>query len=212
MEPLKASMIRTTKDSFAPNGSGATFTSDPSRRTSSSFTIRTTGIVASREKPPRRSSKKMVSGRSSHLPDTNYPRSALKFRMEPFPSFVSSAAIESWMSLGNLLPFPSPLLILMSGLKSSRDYTRFSSTAVMNWSRLSPTNYRPGWTQPLKMTVKKKARMRFFLINGIGNPGSYPQPLRSPAPERRRSGAMDNFRSASNLLTMFCYTKYLKKC
>ena len=212
MERLKASMIRTTKDFSAPNGSGATFTSDPSRRTSSSFTIRTTGIVASKEKTPCRSSKKMVSGRSFPLPDTNYPRSALKFRMEPFPSFVSSAAIESWISSGNILPFRRPFFILMSGLKSSRACTRFSSTAVMNWSRLSLTNYRPGSTQTLKTTVKKKARMRFFFINGIGDPGSYPQSLRSPAPEGRRSGAMDNFRSASNLLTMFCYIKYLKKC
>lgn len=212
MEPLKAFMIRTTKDFFAPNGSGATSTSDPSRRTSSSFTIRTTGIVASREKPPCRSSKKMISGRSFPLPDTNYPRSALKSQMETFPSFVSSAAIESWISSGNILPFPSPFFILMSGLKSSPAYTRFSSTAVMNWLPLFLTNYRPGWPQTLKTAIKKKARMRFFFINGIGDPGSYPQPLRSPAPERRRSGAMDNFRSASNLLTMFCYTKYLKKC
>ena len=212
MEPWKASMTPTTGDFFAPNGSGAIANSDPKRRTSSSFTIRTTGIVASREKPPCRSFKKMVSGRSSHLPDTNYPRSALKFRMEPFLSFVSSAAIESWISSANILPFPSPFFTLMSGLKSSRTCTRFSSTAVMNWSRLSLTNYPPGWTQTLKTTVKKKTRMRFFFINGIGDPGSYPQPLRSPAPERRRSGAMDNFRPASNLLTMFCHTKYLKKC
>lgn len=212
MEPLKASMIRTTKDFSAPNGSGATSTFDPSRRTSSSFTIRTTGIVASREKPPCRSSKKRIPGRSFPLPDTNYPRSALKSQMEPFPSFVSSAATESWISSGNILPFPSPSFILMSGLKSSRAYTRFSSTAVMNWLRPFLTNYRPGWPQTLKTAIKKKARMRFFFINGIGDPGSYPQPLRSPAPERRRSGAMDNFRSASNLLTMFCYTNYLKKC
>jgi hypothetical protein len=82
----------------------------------------------------------------------------------------------------------------------------------MNWSRLSLTHYRPGWTQTLKTAVKKKARMRCSFINGISDPGSYPQSLRSPAPEGRRSGAMDNFRSASKVLTMFCYIKYLKKC
>jgi len=204
MEPLKASMIRTTADFFEPNGSGATVTSDPSRRTSSSFTIRTTGIVASRGKRPCRPSKKTGSGRSSHLPGTNYPRSVPKFRMEPFPSFVSSAVTGSWIFLESILPFPRPLFILMSGLKSSRACIRFSSTAAMNWSLPSLTNYRPGWIQTLKTAVTEKARMRCFFINGINDHGSYPQPLRSPAPEGRRSGAMDNFRSASVPMSPKC--------
>ncbi len=33
-------------------------------------------------------------------------------------------------------------------------------------------------------------------INGMSSQGSYPQPLRSPAPEGRRSGAMDNFQAS----------------
>ena len=153
MELLKASTILTTADFFAPNGSGAIVTSDPKRRTSSSFTIKTTGIVTSRGKRPCRSSKKMASGRFSPLPDTNYPRSALKFWREPFPSFVSSAAIESWISLGSILPFLRPLFILMSGLKSLRACIRFNFTAGMNASLPSPTNYRHGWTQTLKKIV-----------------------------------------------------------
>ena len=91
-------MIPTTGDSFAANGSGVIATSDPSRRTSSSFTIRTTGIAASRGKRPCKSSKKMASGRSSRLPGINYPRSALKSRREPSPSSVSSAVTKSWIS------------------------------------------------------------------------------------------------------------------
>ena len=214
MEPLKASMIPTTADFFAPNGSGAIVTSDPSRKTSSSFTIRTTGIVASKGKRPCRSSKKMVSGRSSHLPDTNYSRSALKFRRESFPSSVSSAVIESWTSLGSISPFLRPLFILMSGLKSLLTCIRSSSTAARNGLRLSLTNYRHGWIQTLKishsfldhgdqqllawdlLSGQGKSTNGVLFIKGISGLGSYPQPLRSPAPEGRRSGAMDNFQSS----------------
>jgi hypothetical protein len=214
MERLKASMIPTTADSFAPNGSGATVISDPSRKTSSSFTIRTTGIVASRGKRPCRSSKKMVPRRSSRLPDTNYLKSAPKFRRESFPSSVSSAVIESWISLESILPFLRPLFILMSGLKSLRICIRSNSTKAMNGLRLSLTNYRHGWTQTLKISPPSHDRggqqlvawdplsspgqstNGVLFINGINGLGSYPQPLRSPAPEGRRSGAMDNFQSS----------------
>lgn len=214
MEPLRASMIRTTADFFAPNGSGAIVTSDPKRRTSSSSTIRTTGTVALRGKRPCRLSKKMASGQSSPLPGTNYPRSALKSRMGPFPSFVSSAVTGSWISLESILPFPRLLFILMSGLKSSRACIRFSSTAAMNWSRPSLTNYRHGWTQTPRISCSslkrvahrscswispschKKSTNGVLFINGISGHGSYPQPLRSPAPEGRRSGAMDNFQAS----------------
>jgi hypothetical protein len=54
--------------------------------------------------------------------------------------------------------------------------------------------------------------MGCFFMNGISGQGSYPQPLRSPAPEGRRSGAMDNFRPGSKLLTMFCHIKSPQKC
>ncbi len=162
MEPLKASMIPTTADFFAPNGSGATGTSDPSRNTSSSFTIRTTGIAASREKPPCKSSKKTASGRSSRLPGTNYLRSALKSRREPFPSSVSSAVTKSWTSLESISLFRSLSSIPMSELKSSRACTRSSSTVAMNWSLSSLTDYRPGWTQTHETTVRKKAQKGCF--------------------------------------------------
>ena len=229
MEPLKASMIPTTVDSFAPNGSEAIASSDPSRRTSNSFTIRTTGIVSSRGKLPCRSSKKTAHDPFSRLPGTNYPRSARKSRREPFPSFVSSAATGNWISLENLFPFPSRSFILMSGLKSPHASIRSSSTMAMNRSRPSLTNYRHGWTQTRKISLssldrrghqrlvwdllrrQKKSTNRVFFINKRSSPGSYPQPLRSPAPEGRRSGAMDNFRSGSKWLTMFCYIKLLQK-
>lgn len=150
MEPWKASMIPTTVDSFVPNGSEAIASSDPSRRTSSSFTIRTTGIVSSRAKRPCRSSKKAASGPFPRLPSTNYPRSTPKSRRESFPSSVSSAATGNWISLENLFLFPSRSFILISGLKSSPTCIRFNSTAAMNWSRPSLTHYRHGWTQTLK--------------------------------------------------------------
>jgi len=213
MEPLRASMIPTTADFFAPNGSEAIVTSDPSRRTSSSFTIRTIGTVASRGRRPYRWSKKMASGRSSPLPGTNYPRSVLKSRKGPFPSFVSSAVTGSWISLESILPFPRLLFILMSGLKSSPACIRFSSTAAMSWSRPSLTNYRHGWTQTPKAILASPAEGQQLLvwdllgdqrkstngvlsINGMSSQGSYPQPLRSPAPQGRRSGAMDNFQAS----------------
>lgn len=213
MEPLKASMIPTTADFSAPNGSGATVTSDPNRKTSSSFTIRTTGIVASGGKRPCRLSKKMLSGRSSHLPGTNYSRSVLKFRRESFPSSVSSAVTGSWISLESIFPFLRPLSTLMSGLKSLPTCIRFSSTTEMNGLRLFLTNYRHGWTQTLKtlhsspdrggqqlvawdlLSGQGKSTNGVSCIKGINGPGSYPQPLRSPAPEGRRSGVMDNFRT-----------------
>jgi hypothetical protein len=66
----------------------------------------------------------------------------------------------------------------------------------MNWSLLSLTDYRPGWTQTHETTVREKSTKGVPFINGISGSGSYPQPLRSPAPEGRRSGAMDNFRQA----------------
>jgi hypothetical protein len=186
------------------------------------FTTRTIGIVSSRAKRPCRSSKKTASGPFSRLPGTNYPRSALKSRREPFPSFVSSAATGNWISLENLLPFPSRSFILMSGLKSSPTCIKFNSTAVMNWSRPLLTNYRHGWTKTRKISPssfdrggqqrllwnlpgrQKKSTNRVLFTNGISTPGSYPQPLRSPAPQGRRSGAMDNFRSGFKRLTMFC--------
>lgn len=211
MEPWKASMIPTTGDSFAANGSGVIATSDPSRRTSSSFTIRTTGIAASRGKRPCKSSKKMASGRSSRLPGINYPRSALKSRREPSPSSVSSAVTKSWISLESISPFLSLSSIPMSGVKSLPPSIRSSSTAAMNWSQPSLTDYRPGWTQILETRSQKKTK-GVLLINENRSQGSYPQPLRSPALERRRSGAMDNFRSGSKLLTMSCYIKTLQKC
>lgn len=214
MEPLKASMIPTTVNSSAPNGSGVIVTSDPSRRTSNSFTIRTIGTAASRGKHPCRSSKKMGSGQSSHLLGTNYPRSALKFRREPFPSFVSSAVTESWISLGSTFPFPRPLFILMSGLKSLRNRIRFSFTAGMNSSLLSPTNYRHGWSRPFRISCfcpkhvglspcswffpasQRKGTKGVLFIKGNSGHGSYPQPRRSPVVEGRRSGAMDNFQTS----------------
>jgi len=198
MELWKASMTLTTAGFFAPNGSGAIANSDPRRRTSSSFTIRTTGIVASRGKHPCRSSKKMASDRSFHLPDTNYRKSARKFRREPFPSFVSSAAIESWISLGSIFPFRRPLFILMSGQKSLRACIRFSSIAATNWSLPSLTNYHHGWIQTLKTPITEKGRMRCFFINGISGQGSYPQPLHSPAPDSVASGLWITFGQAPN--------------
>jgi len=178
MEPWKASMTPTTADFSAPNGSGAIANSDPRRRTSSSFTIRTTGIVSSRGKHPCRSSKKMASGRSSHLPDTNYPRSAPKFQREPFPSFGSSAATGSWISLGNFFPFRRPSFILMSEPKSLQACIRFSSTAAMNWSLPSLTNYPHGWIQTFKAAIMEKSTNGVPFINGINDHESYPQPLR----------------------------------
>ena len=212
MEPLKASMILTTAGSFAPNGSGVIVSSDPSRRTSSSFTIRTTATAASRGKPPCKSFKVTASGRSSRLPGSNYLRSALIFPREPFPSSVSSALTNSWTSLENISLFPSLSSIPMSGLKSSPACIRSSSTTAMNWSPPSPTSYRPGWTQALETTVTKKRTKGVLFTNPISLQGSYPQPLRSPAPQGRRSGAMDNFRSGSKLSTMFCYINLLQKC
>jgi hypothetical protein len=82
----------------------------------------------------------------------------------------------------------------------------------MNGSIPSPTDYRPGWTQTLETTDRKKNTKGVLFPNRISSQGSYPQPLRSPALEGRRSGAMDNFRSGSKVLTMFCYMKSLKKC
>jgi hypothetical protein len=82
----------------------------------------------------------------------------------------------------------------------------------MNWSVPFLTNYRPGWTRTFETTVTKKSTKGVLFIDGISSQGSYPHPLRSPAPERRRSGTMDNFRSGSKLLTMFCYIKSLQKC
>ena len=158
MERWNGSMTRTKADFFVPNGSAAIVTFDPSRRTSSSFTIRTTDTVASRGKPPCRSSKKRASGRSSLLPSTNYPRSALKSRREPFPSSVSSATTGSWISLESILPFPRPLFIPMSEPKSSPPCSKFSSTAAMNWSQPFSTVYRLGWTQTPKTMVPEKAR------------------------------------------------------
>lgn len=211
MEPLKASMIPTTRDSSAGNGSGAISSSDPSRRTSSSFTIRTTGIATSRGRRPCRSSKKTASDRSSHLPGTNYPRSARKSRRELSPSSVSSAVTKSWISLESISSFRSLSSIPMSGLKSLPASIRSSSTAARNWSRLSLTDSRPGWTQPHETKAQEKSTKGVPFINGISSPGSYPQPLRSPAPQGRRSGAMDNFRSGFKRLTIFCYMKLLKK-
>jgi len=205
MEPWKASMIPTTRDSFAANGSGVTATSDCSRRTSRSFTIRTTGIATSRGRHPCKSSRKTASGRSSPLFGTNYPRSALKSQTEPFPSSVSSAVTKSWTSLESFSPFRSPSSIPMSGRKSLPTPIRSSSTAAMNWSLPSPTGYSPGWIQTPETAVTKKSTKGVLFPNGISSQGSYPQPLRSPAPEGRRSGAMDNFRSGSKLSTMFCY-------
>jgi hypothetical protein len=63
----------------------------------------------------------------------------------------------------------------------------------MNCSRPSLTDYRPGWTQNPKMPVTKKSTKGLLFTVGISSQGSYPQPLHSPAPEGRRSGAMDNF-------------------
>ena len=212
MEPLKASTIPTTADSFAANGSGAIASSDPSRRTSNSFTTRTTAIAASREKRPCKSFKKTAFGRSSPLPGTNYPRSALKSRREPFPSSVSSAATKSWTSLESLSPFRSRSSIPMSERKSLPTPIRSSSTTAMNGSLPFLTDYRPGWTHILETTAPKNATKDVLFTKRIGNPGSYPQPLRSPAPEGRRSGAMDNFQAGSKVLTMFCYMKSLQKC
>jgi hypothetical protein len=63
----------------------------------------------------------------------------------------------------------------------------------MNWLLPSLTDYRPGWTQTRKMPVTEKSTKGVLVKVGINSQGSYPQPLRSPAPEGRRSGAMDNF-------------------
>jgi hypothetical protein len=82
----------------------------------------------------------------------------------------------------------------------------------MNWSPLSLTHYRHGWTPTLKTSSfpldrwgqqllawglpsrQEKRTNEVLFIIGISSQASYPQPLRSPAPEGRRSGAMDNFR------------------
>jgi len=163
MEPLKASMIPTTRDFSAPNGSGAIATSDPSRRTSRSFTIRTTGIAASRGRRPCKSSRKTASARSSHLPSTNYPRSARKSRRGPFPSSVSFAATKSWISLESISPFRSLSSIPMFGRKSLPAPIRSSFTAAMNWLRPSLTSYRLGWTFTLETPFTKKKHERCTL-------------------------------------------------
>jgi hypothetical protein len=64
--------------------------------------------------------------------------------MERFRSFASSAAIESWISLGRILKFPKNLCTPMSGLKSSPSYTKSRSIREKNWLRLFRINYPPG--------------------------------------------------------------------
>lgn len=140
MEPWKASMILTTVDSFAPSGFGAIVNSDPNRRTSSSFTIRTTGIAASRGKRLCRLSKKMALSRF-FLPLDSSCQKSIPSWMEIFLSFALSAAIANWTFSENIFRYRNLSSITMSVQRSSLNYSRFRSIGEMNWLPFFLTSY-----------------------------------------------------------------------
>jgi len=142
-------MIPIIEDSSAPNGFGATSISNPNPRISISSIIKTIAIVVSKARPLYSSSKPKASPLTGYLKNSPSPRS-ITFRTGRSPLSVSSEVTKNWISLENILNFPSTSSIPMSKLKSSLFCIKFRSTPVMIWLKLFPTVYRHGLLQILK--------------------------------------------------------------
>ena len=142
-------MIPIAGNSSEPNGFVAIATSDPSLGTSSSSTMETIVIAASKARPLSNSSTKLPIAQYCH-PQRSACRTLTTFQTERSPSSVSSGVTGSWISLENSLSFPSPLSIRMCKLKSLLACIKFRSTPVMTWSPLYHTDYRHGSLRILK--------------------------------------------------------------
>jgi len=153
MESWRVSMIPIIGDSSGGNGSVAIVISDPSPRTSSSFTIKTIATVALKAKPLHSLSKKRVIPQS-YRPQNLDCRRLITFRTERSLSSVSSVVTRSWIFSESILSFLKALSILTSEPKSLLVYIKFMSTLGMIWLSLSHINYQHGLPQILKMSKR----------------------------------------------------------
>jgi len=139
-------MIPTTGSFFEDNGFGIIVSSDPSPRTSSSFTTRTIVTVASRVKHLA-SLSRSVGIVPFCLHQGSHYLKLITSLMGPFLLSVSSEAIKNWTSSENISKFLKTLSTLMSELKSSQACIKFKSILGMILLPLYRINYQDGFPQ-----------------------------------------------------------------